>query len=109
MVQGRQNLRTPPLSACSHSSWRVRPANWSKNGKGRENGRGRYAGTPRPCVFEEAAESTALLLTRLESIANDASPPALCSDPSWFWQRKVFFSGHSKRLKLDTGTPEPEV
>ena len=90
MVQGRQNLRTPRQSASSLWSWRVRPANWSKNGKGRENGRGRYAGTPRPWVFEEAAESTALLLTRLESIANDASPPALCSIQAGFAKKKRF-------------------
>ena len=30
-------------------------------------------------------------------------------DPSWFWKKKNFFSRHLKRLKLDTGTPEPEV
>ena len=93
MVQGRQNLRTPRQSACSHWSWRVRPANWSKNGKGRENGRGRYAGTPRPWVFEEAAESTALLLTRLESIANDASPPALSSIQAGFGKKRISFQG----------------
>ena len=110
MVQGRQNLRTPRQSACSHWSWRVRPANWSKNGKGRENGRGRYAGTPRPWVFEEAAESTALY-----SPGWKASPTTLrllrsaLIQAGFGLKRTDFCSGLLKRLKLDTGTPEPEV